>query len=48
MKQFFFSILIFKKEANTFSLLIIPIVKSLQIELNSTNLLLKAFKIVFR
>ena len=40
MKHFF--IINFQKEkANTFTLLIILIVKSLQIELHSTNLLLK-------
>ena len=39
MKQFIFSLLIFKKKkANTFTLLIILIVKSLQIELHKGQL----------
>ena len=40
MKHFFFIINFQKEKANTFTLLIILIVKSLQIELHSTNLLL--------
>ena len=41
MKQIYFSLLIFKKKMqNTLTLLIIFVVKSLQIELHSTNLLL--------
>ena len=41
VKKFFFFVIIFQKEnGNTFTLLIIFIVKSLQKEQNSTNLLL--------
>ena len=40
MKHFFFTINFQEEKANTFTRLIILIMKSLQIELNSTNLLL--------
>ena len=43
MKQIYFSLLIFKKKMqNTLTLLIIFVVKSLQIEVHSTNLLLRS------